>query len=147
MPTHSEETRRVQFSDQNGLEPKTCLMKTKMSCHHSFVAITLKLHRRISFDIKCRFEAIPKTETDRRLVGIDITCRFEATPKTETDRRLVGIDITCRFEATPKTETDRRLVGIDITCRTAANHPAAMFDAEMCSFSAVSKANLPADFV
>ena len=126
MPTHSEETRRVQFSDQNGLEPKTCLMKTKMSCHHSFVAITVKLHRRISFDIKCR---------------------FEATPKTETDRRLVGIDITCRFEATPKTETDRRLVGIDITCRTAANHPAAMFDAEMCSFSAVSKANLPADFV
>ena len=105
MPTHSEETRRVQFSDQNGLEPKTCLMKTKMSCHHSFVAITLKLHRRISFDIKCR------------------------------------------FEATPKTETDRRLVGIDITCRTAANHPAAMFDAEMRSFSAVSKANLPADFV
>ena len=101
-------------------------MKTKMSCHHSFVAITLKLHRRISFDIKCRFEAIPKTETDRRLVGIDITCRFEATPKTETDRRLVGIDITCRI---------------------AANHPAAMFDAEMCSFSAVSKANLPADFV
>ena len=79
--------------------------ENKMSCHHSFVAITLKLHRRISFDIKCRFEAIPKTETDRRLVEIDIRCRI------------------------------------------AANHPAAMFDAEMCSFSAVSKANLPADFV
>ena len=36
---------------------------------------------------------------------------------------------------------------LEATPANKFNRPAAMFDAEMCSFSAVSKANLPADFV
>ena len=97
----------------------------------SFVAITVKLHRRISLTILQRCSLLKnmiRRETEAILailLWLSCWCSFSAASKPKLS--AVVFIIGCRREATPKHKTDPAAVAFSIECRRGAT-PKHKFD-------------------